>query len=77
MKQYYFSSEVDRVIAFCVDFDKKTSTDLAMDHDILKMYKSNCANPNETAASILKDGFIPVPEEKFTEILKSILDNIL
>ena len=76
MKHYYFSSELDRAIAFCVDFDKKTSIELVIDHDILKVYKSNCTNPNEIAASILKDGFIPIDEDKFTDIFKSIFDSI-
>lgn len=78
MKQYYFASVGNRTDAFCVDFDKLTVVSLLIDDvNVFKIYKFNCDTPHETAASLLKDKYIPVTEEKFIDVYNHIIANIL
>lgn len=77
MKQYYFASVENRTDAFCIDFDKLTVVSLRIDDDVFKIYKFNCDTSHETAASLLKDRYIPVTEEKFIDVYNHIIANIL
>ena len=77
MKQYYLVSEGNRTDAYCIDFDKLTSISLVIDDGVSKIYKYTCDIPHETAATLLKERYVPVNEEKFIDVYNHIINDLL